>query len=514
VTVEFHGMKDDGVVMMRSGLLAILAVGILTSQVTLAADFRIGVQEDADVLDPHRARTTVGRMVFTSLCDKLVDVTDKLEIAPQLASSWSWSPDNKTLTFKLRTDVQFHDGTKFDAAAVKANLDRALTLPDSQRKGELGSIDRVEVIDPSTVVLHLKQPDATLLAQLSDRAGMMLSPATFNSEDVGRKPICSGPYRFVERVQNDRIVLEKFADYRDAKDYQYDRVVFRPIPDTTVRLANLRAGDLELVERLNPSDAEAVKADKSLKFLVLSGLGFQNIVINVGAGPRADGPLGKDKLVRQAFQAAIGRDVINEVIGHGLYNPAQHPFPPASPYFDKQYPATTRDVTKAKALLAQAKQPEVAFELSFGNTTITASLAEMIQAMAGEAGFKISLRPMEFSAMLAEMQKGNFQASLSGWSGRIDPDGNIHQFVTCKGTQNDSKYCNPEVDRLLNEARLTPDVEARKKLYNQAMGILQNELPIIYTYYSPLIYAVSNRVADFKPYPDGMIRLRGVHPAK
>jgi peptide/nickel transport system substrate-binding protein len=127
-------MKDDGVVMMRSGLLAILAVGILTSQVTLAADFRIGVQEDADVLDPHRARTTVGRMVFTSLCDKLVDVTDKLEIAPQLASSWSWSPDNKTLTFKLRTDVQFHDGTKFDAAAVKANLDRALTLPDSQRK--------------------------------------------------------------------------------------------------------------------------------------------------------------------------------------------------------------------------------------------------------------------------------------------------------------------------------------------------------------------------------------------
>ena len=197
MTVEFHGMKDNGVVMMRSGFLAILAIGILTSQIALAADFRIGVQEDADVLDPHRARTTVGRMVFTSLCDKLVDVTDKLEIAPQLASSWSWSPDNKTLTFKLRTDVQFHDGTKFDATAVKANLDRALTLPDSQRKGELGSIDRVEVIDPSTVVLYLKQPDATLLAQLSDRAGMMLSPATFNSEDVGRKPVCSGDRKSV-----------------------------------------------------------------------------------------------------------------------------------------------------------------------------------------------------------------------------------------------------------------------------------------------------------------------------
>src|SRR4051812_37262985 len=131
--------------MMRKDRLAALAAGLLASQMALAADFRIGVQEDPDVLDPHRARTTVGRMVFTSLCDKLVDVTDKLEIAPQLASAWSWSADNKTLTFRLRDDVVFHDGTKFDAPAVKANLDRAMTLADSMRKGELGSVESVEV---------------------------------------------------------------------------------------------------------------------------------------------------------------------------------------------------------------------------------------------------------------------------------------------------------------------------------------------------------------------------------
>jgi peptide/nickel transport system substrate-binding protein len=499
--------------MTQRNFLATLAVGLLTGQITLAADFRIGVQEDPDVLDPHRARTTVGRMVFTSLCDKLVDVTDKLEIAPQLASSWSWSTDNKTLTFKLRSDVEFHDGTKFDAAAVKANLDRAMTLPDSLRKSELSSVDRVEVIDPATVALQLKRPDATLLAQLTDRAGMMLSPATF-SGDVGVKPICSGPYKFASRVQNDRIVLERFANYRDARDFHYDRIIFLPIPDTTVRLANLQAGDIDLVERLNPSDADAVKGDKRLKFLALPGLGYQNIIINIGSGPKADNPLGKDRLVRQAFQAAIGRDIINDVIGHGLYEPAQHPFPLASVYYDNNYPVTTRDVAKAKALLAEAKQPEVAFELSYGNTTITAALAEMIQAMASEAGFKISLRPMDFVAMLAEMQKGNFEASLSGWSGRIDPDGNIHQFVTCKGAQNDSKYCNPEVDRVLNEARSTPEVEARKGLYTQALAILQSDLPVIYSYYSPLIYAVSAKVANFKAYPDGMIRLRGVQPAK
>lgn len=494
--------------------LTALAIGLLSSQVALAADFRIGVQEDPDVLDPHKARTTVGRFVFTSLCDKLVDVTDKLEIAPQLASSWSWSDDNKTLTFKLRTDVEFHDGTKFDAAAAKANLDRAMTLPDSLRKSELVSVASVDVVDPSTVALHLKQPDATLLAQLTDRAGMMMSPATFSNPELGAKPVCSGPYKFVSRTQNDRIVLEKFDKYRDAKDYFYDRIIFLPIPDTTVRLANLQAGDIDLVERLNPSDADAVKADKRLKFIALSSLGYQSIVINVGSGQGANSPLGKDKLVRQAFQAAIGRDIINDVLGHGLFEPAQTQFPLASVYYDKNYPVTKRDVAKAKALLAEAKQPEVAFELSFGNTTITAALAEMIQAMAAEAGFKISLRPMDFTAMLAEMQKGNFQASLSGWSGRIDPDGNIYQFVTCKGAQNDPKYCNPEVDRLLNEARSTPDVEKRKAFYTQALGILQSDLPYIYTYYSPLVYAVSAKVANFKAYPDGMIRLRGVKPAQ
>ncbi len=499
---------------MRISFLAVLAAGLLCGHMALAADFRVGLQEDPDVLDPHRARTLVGRMVFTSLCDKLVDVTDKLEIVPQLARSWTWSEDNRVLTFKLRDDVRFHDGTLFDAAAVKANLDRAMTLPDSLRKSEIASVERVEVVDPTTVSVVLKQPDATLLAQLTDRAGMMLSPATLKGEDVGRKPVCAGPYKFVERVQNDRIVLEKFADYRDAKDYHFDRIIFLPIADSTVRLANLQAGDLDLLERLNPSDAEAVKADRNLTFLALPGLGYQGITINVGAGSQSNQPLGKDKRVRQAFQAAVGREVINDVVGHGLFDPAQQPFPKASPYMDAGFPVTVRDVAKAKALLAAAGQPEVSFELSYGNTTTTASIAEMIQAMAGEAGFKISLRPMEFAAMLAEMQKGNFQVSLNGWSGRIDPDGNIHPFVSCKGAQNDSKYCNPDVDALLNQARQTPDVATRKALYNKAQGLLQDELPIVYTYYQPLVYAVAKRVTGFQAYPDGMIRLRGVAFAK
>jgi peptide/nickel transport system substrate-binding protein len=130
--------------------------------------------------------------------------------------------------------------------------------------------------------------------------------------------------------------------------------------------------------------------------------------------------------------------------------------------------------------------------------------------MAAEVGFDVSLRPTEFAALQKEAQAGNFQVNQIGWSGRVDPDGNIHQFVTCKGALNDGRYCNPEVDRLLNEARGVNDEAKRKQLYSAAQAILQDELPIIYVYYQPWPFALSKKVQGFKPYPDGMIRLKGV----
>jgi peptide/nickel transport system substrate-binding protein len=481
-----------------------------------AQNMRIGLQEDPDVLDPHRARTYVGRIVFTSLCDKLIDIDPKLQFVPQLATSWSFSPDNKVLTFKLRQDALFHDGSKFDAAAAKANLERAMSLPDSLRKGELASVEKVEAPDAATLVLTLKKPDATLLAQLSDRAGMMLSPKTFTDDvaAVGRKPVCSGPYKFVERIQNDRIVLEKFDQYYDAKDFAFERVTFLPIPDTTVRLSNLRAGDLDMLERLNPSDVPQVKNDASLTFAPIAGLGFQQFMFNVANGKRAEDNPFKNKLVRQTFQYAIDRKAISEVAGGGIFEPAQQPFPPASPYHSDKFPPTQRDVAKSKALLKQAGLERVKAELVFGNNTTTSSIAEIVQAMAAEAGFDLSLRPTEYAALQKEASGGNFQIVMLGWSGRVDPDGNIHAFVTCKGALNDGHYCNPEVDKLLNEARTVPDTAKRKAIYDQAQTILQDELPGVYNYYQPWPFALAKKVQGFTPYPDGMVRLKGVSFAK
>src|SRR3954464_2624082 len=141
-----------------------------------AQNLRIGLAEDPDVLDPTLARTFVGRIVFSALCDKLFDLDEKLNIVPMLATGYEWSRDNKTLTLKLRQGVTFHDGEKMDAAAVKYNLERHKNLPGSSRRAELAPMESVEVVDPGTVRIHLSAPSVPLLTVLADRAGMMVSP--------------------------------------------------------------------------------------------------------------------------------------------------------------------------------------------------------------------------------------------------------------------------------------------------------------------------------------------------
>jgi peptide/nickel transport system substrate-binding protein len=489
-----------------AGLLALAALPVAAQT---PSTLRVGLQEDPDMLDPHKARTFVGRIVFKGLCDKLLDITPELKLVPRLATEWSFSADGLTLTMKLRTDAKFHDGDVFNAEAAKANLERARTLPDSLRKSELASVDSIETPDASTIVMKLKRPDATLLAQLTDRAGMMLAPKSL-SGDVAAKPVCSGPYKFVERVQNDRIVLEKFKEHWEAANYHFDRIIYRSIPDTTVRLANLRAGELDILERLAPTDVKSAQADKTLKVASTANLGYQGITINTGNGEAAKQPMGMDKRVRQALSLSIDRKVLSQVVFEGLYEPMVQPFNPGNPYVSAEFPVPARDVAKAKALLKEAGLSKVSVELFVTNNPVDAQLGQVVQAMAQEAGIDVQIRSTEFASQLRDQQQGKFQMSRIGWSGRIDPDGNIHQFVTTKGNQNDGKYSNAEVDRLLDEARTVYDVAERKKRYDAAQKILEDELPIIYLYNQTVFFAMRANLQGFVINPDGMIRLSGL----
>src|SRR5262249_25108895 len=158
--------------------------------------------------------------------------------------------------------------------AAKFSLERHLTMQGSFRKPELAAIDKIEVVDPLTIKLLLKAPFSPLIAQLTDRAGMMVSPkaAKEAGDRFGLKPVCAGPYKFVERVQQDRIVVEKFADYWNKANVHIDRIVYQPIVDATVRLANLKSGSLDLIERLLATDIAAVKSDNKLKLSAMPDL--------------------------------------------------------------------------------------------------------------------------------------------------------------------------------------------------------------------------------------------------
>src|SRR5947209_13162530 len=386
---------------MKIFRLAVTAAALLLSLGATAqaqTTLRIGLAEDPDILDPTMARTYVGRIVFSAFCDKLFDIDEKLNIVPQLALSYETSADGKEMTIKLRPGVKFHDGEPLDAEAAKFSIERHMTLPTSFRKSELASVDHVEVVDPLTIKLVLKTPYSPLIAQLTDRSGMMVSPkaAKEAGDKFGLHPVCAGPYKFVERVQQDRMVFEKFADYWNKDNVFIDRVVFLPIVDATVRLANLKSGGLDLIERVLATDIKDVRADSRLKLSTAPELGYFGLTINIG-NDKAKGPLSQSAKVRKALDLSIDREAINQVVFNGEFKPGNQWVNPDHPYYQKAFPIRARDVEKAKALLKQAGvTPPVSIDFMVPKGAETEAVAQVVQSMAAEAGFDMKIRVTEF----------------------------------------------------------------------------------------------------------------------
>ena len=494
---------------------ALLASGPAWAQTNPPQTLRIGLDNDADALDPTLSRTLVGRIVFNGLCDKLVDIDAKLNIVPQLASSYSWV-DSTTLEFKLRQGVKFHDGTELDAAAVKATMDRHLTMSGSTRRGEISGLDQVVEVDRHTVRLVLKAPNAPFLAQLTDRAGMIVSPkaAAALGADFGKAPVCAGPFKFTERVPQDRIVLDRFADYWDAANIHLNRIVYQPITDGSVRQANLRAGALDMGMGFLPNDAEDMRQDPRVKIVVIDGLGYQSLTINHTNGTRPRTPLMSDARVRKAFELAIDRTALVQVVYNGLYTTIAQAVPPNSPFHDPAVPPPARDVARARALLAEAgvKTP-LTIELMLANSPDQRQSGEVIQSMAAEAGFDVKLRSTEFVTALRASDAGDFEVFLIGWSGRADADANMWNMIRTGGPLNSSGYSNKDVDSWLEQARAVTDIAGRRALYGKIAAQVHADLPLMYLYSAKPIMAMSTKVSGFVPVPDGLIRLRGMKVA-
>jgi peptide/nickel transport system substrate-binding protein len=490
-----------------AALLLTLGAGV-QAQTTL----RVGLAEDPDVLDPTLARTYVGRIVFSALCDKLFDIDEKLNIVPQLALSHETSADGKEVMIKLRPGVKFHDGEPLDAEAAKFSLDRHLTMQGSFRKPELAALDHVDVVDPLTIKLVLKRPFSPLITQLTDRAGMMVSPraAKEAGDKFGQHPVCAGPYKFVERVQQDRMVFEKFADYWNKDNVFIDRVVFLPIVDATVRLANLKSGGLDLIERLLATDIKDVRADKRLKLATALELGYMGLTVNTG-NDKNKGPLSQSEKVRQALDLSIDREALNQVVFNGEFTPGNQWISPEHPYYQKSFPIQPRDVAKAKALLKESGATlPVSVDFMVPKGAENEAVAQVIQSMAAEAGFDLKIRLLEWATSLNQAQAGEYQLFLLGWSGRIDPDGNSYIFLHTKAPQNEAFYSNPEADKVLEEARLVTDPAQRKAIYEKLTKMALNDDPIIYLYHRKLLVAHTAKLDGYRQISDGLVRVVGL----
>lgn len=499
---------------IAAAILPLLA-GLSHAPALAQSTLRIGIGADPNVLDPAQSGSFIERVVFSALCDKLVDIAPDLSFRPELATRWEWAPDGRALTLTLREDARFHDGAPVDAAAVKANLDRYRTARESRRRTELRQVSEVQVVDARTVRLVLSEPFAPLLSVLSDRAGMMLAPSVLPmGERIRENPVCSGPFRLTRRVAQDRIEMEKHEGHWNAANIHFDRLVMLPIPDNNVRQLNLRAGQLDLIERVAPTDIPAIERDRRLRLVSGPALAYQTIEINTGNGPMAQRPLGADPRVREALELSLDRNIINQVALEGRFIPNNQPEPPGTPYHFADLAPPARDPARARALLRAAGHDRFAFTLRVPNQPVETQVAQIIQAMAAEGGFDIRLEVSEAAALVAATERGDFEASFGIWSGRPDPDGNISFWLASDGFLNRGKYNNPRVDQLFRDARLVTATAERQRLYREAARIWLADRPHLMMYHYRWFWAMRADLQRFEPSPDGIMRMAGLRIAR
>ena len=479
------------------------------------------LENDVIDFDPLRSRAFVDRNVHYQIYDSLVRIDPQGTIIPWLAARWEHAPDGMSITFSLRKGVTFHDGSPFDAAAVQWNIDRYRTIEDSARRGELAPIERVDVVDPATVRFSLKAPFAPLLAQLVDRAGMMVSRKAVEAmgPDFTRKAFRAGtgPFILTEAVKDDHIVLQRNPDWwgtdQAGNKLPYlDKITVKPITNSDVRLANLRTGEAHAANNIAGKDVAGLKTDSSLTYQEIPGLSFGSLIPN-----RRPGFIFNDPRYVKAVAMALNRQEILDKVFFGVGTVGYGPIaPPHFAYDPKFRPFERPDPQGARRLIAEAgSRLEFEFLVSSGDPQ-TLQLAQLIQAQLAQADIKAEIVQLEFAQILKLQDEKSFKGmTLVGWSGRIDPDANVYDHVVTGRPFNDSSYSNPEVDRLLGEQRSATDEARRRELLRQAEQLFVVDDPARVWYRFGVAQLVTaKRLQGLQPYPDQIIRFQHAWLAK
>jgi peptide/nickel transport system substrate-binding protein len=305
-------------------------------------------------------------------------------------------------------------------------------------------------------------------------------------------------------------VLDRWAGHWNAANIHIQRVIFRPMPDGTVRLSNLRGGALEMMERVSPTDLATLRRSPGLTVTSAPELGHQFIRFNIGAAPGSQGAFAREPKLREALEAAIDRAALNQVVFDGAFIPGNQWVPPDNAFYARAYPVPGRDLLRARRLVAESGVANPTLRLLVPNSGDMVQAAEVMQAMLREAGIELRVQVLEIGALVRAQTSGEFEASLGFWGGRSDPDGNISFHIGCDGPNNDGKYCVAAVDDLLSRARALPELPARAALYGEVAGRVLADRPYVYLWHRRNYWGLSDKVSGYTAYPDSVIRWAGL----
>ncbi len=470
----------------------------------------VAIPGDWATLDPALYTNVSEREIFYSIYDPLVDMNENLEIQPRLAKSWDVQDDGKTIVFHLQSGVKFHDGTDFNADAVKFNLERMLDpATGSPQRTNIDAITKVDVVDPLTVRLTLSAPFTPLLGSLTEGPGFMSSPAAIQKagKGYGQQPVGTGPFVVSEWLKADQIRLKKFDGYWRSGMPKVTDAVWKPIADETVRMANLASGTANVVDDVPAKDRDAARKNANYTYWDATGTRWPMMRLNVAKEPF------NNKAFRQAVSYAINRDDIVRAVYFGEAEPALGPI---SPLYKSYYDQTITqwgfgyDPAKAKAKLAEAGVSGATFTIDVQNNASQQRMGEIIKENLAAIGVTANIQPYESTAFQDRITNKLYQATIGSWTPRPDVDGTMYRHFASDGNVNSMSYSNPQVDQLLKQTRVVPNGQQRVQLYQQVQKLIVDDAPWAFLVFEKQGRAYLKSVSQIPQIPDMMLRLADV----
>ena len=470
---------------------------------------KVGYDDESKTFNPALSVQLSERPVLYCVFNTLVAIDADFSLKPELARAWRIEDDGKRYVFQLVEGAKFHDGTPVDAAAVKWNIDYRLGPANaSPQRAQLSAvIQSVEVADPATVTFHLKTPYPALLADLADRSGFVMSPTAVQKlgADFGRNPVGSGPFRFKEWVQGSSVTLERNPTYWVAGQPYLDAIVFRDIPNHVIGLQRLAVGEVDIVTSVSPDDLRQVEGNTTVQVEQAKVGRWYSLQYQV------DKPPFNNLKLRQAIAYALDRKRLNDVAMRGRGIISNGPVPAGlwwSTPDDVTYPY---DPDKARALLKEAGiAPGTALTLSVSSDLVMRRIDQLVVEQLAAVGLTVTLQPVSQAEWYARVTQRAINFTPMTWTQRADPDSLLSILFQTGGFANTTGYSNPEVDRLLEQARVITDHDKRRALYAQVEAVIMHDLPYIPLFFAAEYAVLAATAHGFVWPPDQIPRYRGV----